>query len=661
MISKKSFANYTIKASKSVWAFPAIAFLIVILLTILNVNSSSIGIYHNFFYADSNDSNLLLNKPRAIRSDEWIVNTQLSLSQYNSGLPETSSLIGDGMDMSIIVDAPYNSAWQIFKPHNFGFFFMPFSNALSFKWWFMAWALVVAIYFFILKFFPQRKSVAILLSVSFLFSPFIQWWYQYITLAPIYYGIFSYLVARYLIDKKTIEWKSILLSGLLVYFLVSFALVQYPAFQLAALIVLIPLFVADVITGAKIKTIIRSKGFILLISAGIISVLATGLFLGGRMSELSSISNSAYPGKRQVASGGYEMRHLLSSHLSPLFQSETRSSKYTVPAAGAVNQSESANFLLLFPFLIPVLAFQLYKRKLKDNRGVLIVTLAVSAILSLWLIIPHLDILGKLLFLDKIPQARLILSFGIINLVVLVITMKHFEKYKTRMSISILLSIVVLAICLLIGIYVNERNPGFIRGNREILLLSLSFPVLIFFILRGKVILASLGYVILSIASTAFIHPIYEGTAIISKNPLVEKIQQIDKISPGRWIAEDSMLENFPQMAGVKSLSGVYAYPDLNLWRSIAPKNTNSDTYNRYAHVNFNVDRSEAYQPTTFSTPTGDHLAIAFEPCGPFMESAKLMYIVTSSPLNQSSNSCMQFIDKQAFPAVTLYIYKKQY
>src|ERR1700739_4063629 len=92
---------------KSIWLFPLLLTLALGFLTVFKINGSSIGIYHEFFYGGSKDSNLILGTPRSIRSDEWVVNTQMTIAQKNAGYPRINKNIGNGQDMSVILDVPY--------------------------------------------------------------------------------------------------------------------------------------------------------------------------------------------------------------------------------------------------------------------------------------------------------------------------------------------------------------------------------------------------------------------------------------------------------------------------------------------------------------------------------------------------------------------------
>src|SRR3990167_10013222 len=122
----------------SIWLFPITLTLLLMVLTVFKISGSSLGVYHTLFYGEiSKDNNLLINKPQSIRSDEWLVNTQMTLAQKNNDFARINKNIGNGQDLSILVDAPYKEWSVIFKPQNLAFFFIPFDNAFAFKWWFM--------------------------------------------------------------------------------------------------------------------------------------------------------------------------------------------------------------------------------------------------------------------------------------------------------------------------------------------------------------------------------------------------------------------------------------------------------------------------------------------------------------------------------------------
>src|SRR6185295_13851175 len=95
------------RLQNSIWFFPAILLLPLLLLTIFKISGSSIGVYNNILYAKTQPApGLLLNKPREVRSDEWVVNTPMTIAQAQNGYARVNTNIGNGQDMSVVLDVP---------------------------------------------------------------------------------------------------------------------------------------------------------------------------------------------------------------------------------------------------------------------------------------------------------------------------------------------------------------------------------------------------------------------------------------------------------------------------------------------------------------------------------------------------------------------------
>lgn len=650
---KSKFKVIFIKFINSNWVFPSIATLFLIILTCLNLNGSSIGAYHDFFY-ETEDKNLLLNSPRMIRGDEWVVATPMALAQFNSNFPTVNTSLGDGQSMNVILDVPSLNIWQIFKPHNIAFYIMPFDHAFAFKWWFMGYLLLLSVYFFVLRFLPKKRLLASLLAISVLLSPFVQWWYQYITVAPIFYILFIYLTATKIYSSKS-RTALVAYTALLAYLIVCFALVQYPAFQIAVILAIVPIFIADL--GKKILT----KRTFLPLAGVIASCLIILGFLVTIKPELQAISNSSYPGQRSITSGGYNPLHMLASGFSPLFQSDSRAQHYSIPKSGAFNQSESSNFILLLPYLMPALLLIAIKGRRHGvklhTRRIAITVFCVSVVALVWMLVPHLDIFGKLLLLDKVPHARLMILFGILNLMSIVVIIKSWEKMRIKVNQKVVYLILTTLVSLAVGYYVHSRFPEF-AGPLLSVFASLVVPSIAGLYIFNKHLTATVLLCLFSVVSTALIHPLYRGTTVLSDNELVNTIVSVNKSSPGVWALEDTTLENMAISSGAKSISGVFTYPQIEYWRNLAPSGTDESIYNRYAHVTYNFDRSEDSIDTVMSLQSSDNIVIKTEPCSDFTTRADLSYIVTSTPITGSSGRCLQKIRELNLTSGSLLIYK---
>ena len=641
---------------KKTWFFPAALFVVVIILGLLQINGSSIGIYHELLYGDSSkDENLLLNKPRPIRSDEWLVTTQLSIAQTKNNFAPVNTNIGDGIDVSLLVDAPTSDFAQIFKPHNLAFFILPVSIAFSLKWWLLAYFLAVSVYLFVITLLPNRKLLAVLLSFSFLASPFIAWWYQYITLAPIYYTLFGLVVAIKLMQSRSVKAAS-LWGALLAYIAVSFALVLYPPFQIPCVLFAVA-FLAGYVLDNK-KTVFKNAKPITIGGGGavILTLLFVALCLIPKLPVIEVITNTAYPGNRITESGGYNPLLFLASNTSILTQSNSRAGAFTwIP-----NQSEGSNFLLVFILLVPVLVFFAikYRRKI-PNFWTLCTLLLLMIVFIIWLFVPNVDLLGKITLLNRVLHARLLMGFGLINLLAVIVFVQIFEKqrFRTPTYVAALYSLLILFGYIIVNLSIANLFPDFM-GERWALLLALPYPLIIYLFLRSRFNFAAAVLLIFSIASIIFIHPIYKGVDIVKDSVVSKTMNEIDPTGSRRWVTDSLQLENYAVLNGKQSLSGVYVYPDLALWEEDFPASENTK-YNRYAHVHFQFDRNaNEVIERKLTQPGPDQLTPVLEPCDTFLQKNNVGYILTTQEFSTEQANCAKLVRQVTVPRANIYFYK---
>lgn len=665
----QSLNKYLKPFIKSVWFFPIILTLLLIVGTGLKLSGTSMGVYYEYFTGTSaqNDPSLIAGQPRQIRSDEWIVSTQLSLAQASSDIPAVNQNLGTGLDMSVVVDVPFSQWTQLFKPHNWAFFVMDEEYAFAFKWWFLGYALMLAVYFFSLLILPGRKKIAVALSIAVVASPMIQWWYQYITLAPIYTALFATSVYILLLRTKD-TWKRIGLGLAFAYFLASFAFVQYPAFQIPILIVIVSFAVGHLIRHIKntpkreMSDVIKS--ITILGIAGVIALSLVGLFLYQKNEVVSSIQNTVYPGTRHIESGGYSIPHFFSGNLSLQMQRDSRAENYNISSIKAINQSESSNFIFLFPFLLIPLALLYFRDRKTRERDLkridirIISVLVGSGVLLAWMYIPHLDFLGQITFLEIVPARRVLLGLGVANLLLVLL---FISEYTNRVTLSKRMSLIytglVLAFFVALAVYWHINYPLFI-GIGLALILALPVPLIVLLLLRKKYFIALGLYALFSTISVIAIHPLYHGLSVIDQTPLLETIKDTDNITGKRWLIEGTMIENFALMANQPSVSGVFFYPDPELWKNFGQDDI-EDIYNRYAHVNYTLNRDGPnIKQAVLSNPGSDQMNIRMDPCDSFLEKTNVGYIITTLPFDQADASCLTPTNTVSYPAISFYIYR---
>lgn len=655
-----------LKLIRSIWLFPILLTIILILFTMFRISGSSIGIYHVMFYGDASDQSLVTKAihPQSIRSDEWIVNSQKAIAQQYGNYNKINTHLGTGENEALLADTPTNNWSVCFKPHNIGFLILPFDNAFALRWWLLVYLLVLSTYFFILTLLPGRRMLATFVSSGFLFSPFFQWWYTYGTIGSVYYILFAITAFVRLYRARTWQ-KSVVWSALIAYLSVCFTLILYPPFQIPVALVALAFIVGYSIDHSKQfnRTLLKQKVF-LLSSMLIVAICIVGLFLYQQRDVVATIRQTAYPGQRIVHSGGYNIEHLLSSNLSYVFQDQDRAKAYSRPEIGATNQSESSNFILITPLIIAPLALLLYRRykQGQTHNYTALCLIAIGALFMAWAFIPYIDLLGKITLLSLVPLNRLLIGFGLLNILLLVVFIKEYLRSKQLFDIKsvTIYALVVFILYLLIDFHVMRTFPGFI-GFKSAAILAIPFAVIAFLLLRRHFVTASFVFLLLSFASVYRINPLYQGTGILTQTPLSQTIRSIGVSSNDAWVSDYFPIENFPTMNGVDSLTGTYTYPQLALWDSLG-LTQDRNMYNRYAHVSFTFDRdsTKVIQPK-LKQATADQFNVMIEPCNSFFKQHHVGFLITTKQFSGNEAPCAHPIQTVTYPKIVFYIYRLKY
>ena len=646
---------------KSVWLFPGALAVLLILLTVFQLSGTSVGEYHSKLYGPTKDPDLLLNEPQAIRSDEWLVTTQMTIAQHAAGYPRINHNIFNGRDMSVVGDAPYKDWSMVFRPQNLAFFILPLGYAFAFKWWLLLFLTVIGSYFIVLRFFPGKRLLAALLGSAFGLSPFFFWWYQTTTFAPVFYGLFIILVGIRIINdekalflkKRRLRYSQGLYVALLSYLLIAFFLVLYPPFQIPVAVGTAAFLTGYFLEKYGSRDKLLSKESFTKIGFFAVGAVIAGLvilaFVHSRSNALYSLQHTVYPGDRKTEGGGAAVVDLFSTYLQPQLEHTSRAIQY------GTNQSEASNFLLFVPFLtLPgfvLLGWHWIKRKRLD-WPLLMVQLCIALFL-VNMFVPSLQPLYKLFLLDNVPHARLIIGLGFVGILQLICIMRSLVNTGiSQKKLSLLAagySLLCLIALLMAGLNIRSNYPGFIHNLLLIAIAALLFTAIIFCFLSRRFILGAAFFFLFSLACVIHIHPLYRGLGVLDDNRVFTAIDHVSK--PGSsWVTLDSLaFENFASMSGRDSLSGVQPYPDLSFWRQIEGP-SGAAVYNRYAHVLFNTT-PPLNDPLALIAP--DRFEVQFA-CTPFIEQ-HVQFALATHPVQLP---CLRQVDTVQYPAQTFYLYQ---
>lgn len=638
--------------SKSVWLFPVLLAIPLALFTGLKISGSSVGIYNSILYGkDHRDPNLVYGQPRGIRSDEWLVNTQLIIAQKNNDYKRINTNIGQGQDISLTGDAPYKEWSVIFKPHNFAFFVLPFENAFAFKWWLMAYLLMVSCYFFTLTLLKDKRLIASLIAIALFCSPFVQWWYAYGTLGSIYFALFIGIVLTKIIQEKR-KKPRLLWGAVLSYLIVCFTLVLYPPFQIASALAISVFFVGYLLEqyspkrkGELLKSLLYIAG------ATVIAGLVVLIFLKTRANAIELITNTVYPGKRESVSGGLNTLHIFGNHLSPLLQSDSRGANFYI------NQSEASGFIFVFPFLLLLSGYFLIKQRLIEKKtDWLLLLVNLGLIVSLARVfLPGFNVLYKPFLLHMVPPERLIIGIGLLAFMQIILIIRHWYLYKPRLNIPVIvLSILTTFVAFyLFGMYVIQHWPMFLNDHKLIWGSAGIMALFVGLLCIYRFTWALLVLVGFSVFSIYRINPLYRGMGSVVNSEIAQRIEAAAERNDGVWIVADNLItENFPSVNGAQSYAGVHLYPQLSLWKEADPAGSHNLTYNRYAHVSFLLNNDPA---VGFNLMGMDNFQVTMDPCGKFAEKHNIDFVLATQP---KIFSCLKLIDIVEYPSIHFYVYE---
>jgi hypothetical protein len=327
-----------------------------------------------------------------------------------------------------------------------------------------------------------------------------------------------------------------------------------------------------------------------------------------RLDTVKAIKGTTYPGDRVVASGGYSARDFMDGFASFELQRDVRSHYRAI-------QSESSNFIMLWPFLILPSCYLAYRtwRKKRTICFPLVFLGGLAALLCLRLFVTMPGIFGKLLLLSSIPHQRLIIGFGFLNLLLLLVIMQQLRKQGLPRRIAVAAGAIAVMVQLLVGLGIRHDYPGYLSSKGLIVVLSLVIGAIVYLILARKETAGVMLLLALCLGSTYGIHPLYRGLGELTSSRMVSEAQKVQGDRAAGWTFVGDITENNLLVAGgIKSYAATYPYPQAAVDHAWDPEGKFENVYNRYAYANF-VPASA--QRENFNLVGVDSYTIRYDPC----------------------------------------------
>ncbi|MCT9818773.1 hypothetical protein N3K63_00590 [Microbacterium sp. W1N] len=592
------------------------------------ITGSSTGMVHGQI-AEGADSDLLAGQPRGIRSDEWFVQTSWVISQVEQGLPARNESFPGGMDATVQNDLP-NSDWSTaFRPHLLGFFFLPLDNAMAFKWWLPGLAVIAAVYLFAVSLLPRRPILSSTLAAGFFFSPFFQWWYLSLTLYPAVWGFLALTTVVWCLrsTRRRAGW---ILAALTGYTTVTLGMGIYAPF-IIPVVVVVAAFAVGAYCDRRFGDAVgwrRFRQVLPLLIAGIAALLVMLVWILTRFDTIRGFTETVYPGERLQSVGsadGNQFAQLLSGFLS-------FGLGYTHGQPFTVNESEASTFFLPGLFLVPVLIWLIVSRRRRGGGldAIAIACLAALIVMFAFLFIPGWDALAHALFLDRTTYSRMRIGFGVLSMVMVVVCIWRLDGRrptsgaKPPLAVSMLSAGLAAASILFVVWEAHELVGDGLWGavaKRDIALGALfaaGLVVVVWLLARDRAAAAAGGLLVLSLAQSAVVNPVYSGVLDLRETESVKAVQAVDQSEPGNWVGIGNTL--LPTMmlveSGVRTFNGVQGFPSEEMWDAIDPSGAHEEIWNRLATTSWVLGDGEPNP----RNPAPDQIQMTFDPCSDFAQ-----------------------------------------
>lgn len=640
--------------------FPIILVAIFVVLTVLGISGSSAGSFDKSVIGTS--PGVLANQPRAIRSDEWLVQSQELQLQAAAGNKEVNHNVANGQNMSLITDVPTKSFFAIFKPQNLFFFVLPFSQAFAAHWWFMALVLCIGFYACASKLLPNRKLVVSLVSLTLLFNPFVQWWYQSITLLTIGYALFAIYCFISLFDSNRSKKSLAVYTAGLAYFSLCFIFDLYPSFQIPIGIAGMALLIGFLsfryrVSRAKVSDDL-SIWLRVFVGFLVVALIAT-VFAFSHKDVINTMRHTAYPGSRNINSGqyggvvsAYSYERMFSSPLLGNLQDNVKARHF--PG----NQSEASIFIFLNLIFTPLILFHILKKPRQTRTAPEVYFLFMSIAVGIFAVrffTPLFNLPYKFLLLNNVQNERA--EIGLIVLCCIQLVLLGSIKLKGLTTKQALAAGLFTA--LIFGdasLRTVKHYPGFM-SYLSAAILCLAIGLVVTMLLKKRFFIYGLAlFLVINLANSVFVNPLYNRSQPLAIEQMTAAIKTYGDTRS--WIGVDSgLFENAPLIAGKKSYTGVQVYPQIQLWQdTLDQSHKELNDYNRYAHVVF-TNQYQVFPPDeNFYTPQADVLYIKFS-CDNAKKLPDLGYILTPDVFSPQAYPCLKLSKTVEYPKINYFIY----
>lgn len=563
------------------------AFVVFVLCVIFEISGSSIGMWNTYLNNGKKDDGVIVGESKAIRSDEWAVNTPMTFSQKFNSFGYFSDVIrGTTTDVFIIYGQPVKDIGIIYRIFQIGYLLFGTAKGQAIFWCGRFIVLFLVNFEFMMLLTKKKRGLSFIGTILVSFAPVIGWWFAINGLVEmIIAGEFAViLLDKYMLSKEY-KKRLLYLFGIVIS-AGTYLLTFYPSWQIPFIYVFAGLALWILIKNWKDCKISKKDIFTIIAFVALFVISILYIFTKS-LDTIKLVLNTAYPGSRVETGGGASYKYF-SYAINPFFWEKDAVQKVFNGNIIASNVCEEAVFFDLFPIGLITTFIVLFKQKNKDK--LLIISMIVSIILGIWCIFGFPEILAKITLLSNSQASRSIIAVGFLNIIILIKSLSLMEK-PVNGIISGFLAVLIAGIIVLINKIVYSHYMGVVIAFLTFAMLSIAFYFTLRYKFKYNKYVLTFILLIIVLFSGATVNPIRKGTDVIYTSEIIKKIQEIAQKDDGLWIVEGKGLpyNNIPIMAGGKTINSTNVYPVLDRWKIVDSNDENEEIYNRYAHITINL------------------------------------------------------------------------
>lgn len=625
------------------WWFPTVVTMLFLGAVLADVSGSSTGVWWTLTH-HGKDPNLLMGTPRAIRSDEWLVQGTWMVSEHAQGFASTNAVFPGGMDATVMNDVPTWDWSTLFRPQLWGSLVLGLGHGLAFRWWLQAWAILVPAYAFVVSLLPRRPVVGALVAGLVIFQPMLQWWWFPATTLPVAFA-FTTMTAVVWAVRTSSRRGRILSASAAAYSAVAMAMSIYAPYMLAVFYPTLAFAVGYLLNAWRGGVAVRELGrrLIPLVAGGIAAGLIVGVWAVTRWSTVQALFATVYPGQRLTPPGQFHRADLVST-LSGPFLGVLRHGD--VVGLGG-NQSEAAVPVAISLFLVLPMLWLVWARwhRLRQIDWLAVLLVAVQMFVLAYQFIPGWDQLSRLLLVDRSVPQRMRLGFVVLDASCLVAVAMQLRELRVRTAWWATALTGLVAAGSTAWTWRRLDDVGSSAVGTFSLAVAIALVAGLLLLARRHVLAGVVMLTVCTLAVGIDVNPLYRGifdtTTQTSAGRAVSALHAQEPTA--RWVGVGSFLPMATVFeAGVPAYSGVQTYPALTMWHQIDPSGSYEQAWNRLAHVMWSAGNGDPSPRQPAGAP--DVIQLTFDSCAPFAQSY-VTYVLSDGPIDQG---CLDLV--KAFP-----------